>query len=270
MSRGAMDPEGASRSSAEPSERGRPEAGGRYRLPRIPRGVILRFAVFLAIVLVAAALVRWTSLGDFLEREALVETLAALRDAWWAPLVLIGLYLVLCPIGLPATPLILAGGIVFGTLWGAFYSFVGSLAGGVAGFLLARLLGADFVHHLLGDNLRRIERMLDRQAFELLVGLRFLPIPFPLVNFAMAMAGVPLGRFTTSTAVGLAPAILVWTYFASALYRAAAGETAGILLRLGLALALMLLISTLPILVRRRLQRRAERSAARGASDRPR
>ena len=86
---------------------------------RIPRSALLRFAVFAALLVVGFAVLRWTPLSVFFTKEALIAALSDLRNLWWAPLVLIGLYLVASPLGLPISPLNLV--LTQKTLMGSIY-----------------------------------------------------------------------------------------------------------------------------------------------------
>ncbi len=202
---------------------------------------------------------RFTPLAELLDREHLVRTLEGLRQAWWAPLALLGLYAMLCPVGFPATPLVFAGGLVFGTLIGGFYNFLGTFLGAAISYGLGRALGRDFVVQLLGETLRPLERKLSRLGFWALARIRFLPIPFPLVNYGAALTGIRPMVFLGSSALGLAPAVLIYTWFAAALAGAAEGERGGLLAQLGAALVGVLLITFLPAwLEGRRRKRRYE------------
>jgi uncharacterized membrane protein YdjX (TVP38/TMEM64 family) len=211
------------------------------------------------LIALALAAVRFTPLGDYLTRESLLGMLGSLQAAWWAPLLLIALYLLLCPLGLPATPLMIAGSIVFGPWLGTLYNFIGLLGGAVASYLVAQRLGGELIQHYGGEKLKRVERALHRHGFWYLVGARFFPLPFPAVNFAMALAGIRFLPFVLSTAIGLLPAIALWTYFYSALFNAAAGERGELLWTVGGALLLLGFVSLLPGLVTRRLRRRKYR-----------
>ncbi|HUF78620.1 MAG TPA: VTT domain-containing protein [Thermoanaerobaculia bacterium] len=240
----------------EPAETPDESAG-----PAIPRWVLLRFLLFLALVAAGFVLIRFTPLGErlneVLDRERLMELRASLQARWWTAPLLVLLYVVLAPLGAPVSPLMIAGGAVFGTLYGSILNLLGTFLGAAASYSLARALGRDFVVHLTGDRLRRVERLIARRGFWTLVRTRFLPIPFPLVNYGAALAGVPAGLFLATTAIGLVPANLVFTYFAAALVDAVAGDRAAILLRLGLAVAGLVALSFLPgaIIARRRRRR---------------
>ncbi|HLE85975.1 MAG TPA: VTT domain-containing protein [Thermoanaerobaculia bacterium] len=238
--------------------------------PAIPRWVVVRFLLLLAFVGLGFVVLRFTPLGErlneLLDRERLMELRAALQARWWTAPLLVVLYVVLAPLGAPVSPLMLAGGAIFGTLVGSLLNFLGTFLGAAVSFLLARALGRDFVVHLAGDRLRRAERLIARRGFWTLVRTRFLPLPFPLVNYGAALAGVPAGLFLVTTAIGLLPANLVFTYFASALVDSVAGDRAMVFLRLGLAVAALLALSFLPTAIigrRRRRRYRAHRETRR-------
>ena len=212
---------------------------------RIPRHLLLRFLVLVAIVGTGFAVLRWTPLADYLTVEKVSAVLDQLRDAWWAPVVLIASYLVLCPV-IPATPMMVAGGMVFGPVMGSIYNIIGAFLGGTVTYYLGRGLGHDFVLHLMGHRLKRVERMISSRGFWSLVGARFLPMPFPLVNYCMALAGIRPGLFLVTTAIGLIPGVAVFTYFAALLTKAASGDRSGIIVQFAIASALMLLLTFIP------------------------
>jgi uncharacterized membrane protein YdjX (TVP38/TMEM64 family) len=228
--------------------------------------LVVRFLLLVAIVVAGFAALRWSPLAAYLSQEQLAATLDRLRGIWWAPLVLLGAYLVLCPVGFPAMPLMFAGGMVFGTLWGSVYNVAGLCLGGASTYLLGRGLGRDFVLHLAGRRMKRVERAISRHGgFWSMVGLRFVPLPFVLVNYCAALAGIRPALFFTSTATGLALTVPVFTYFAATLSRAASGHRSGVFLQLGVALTLLTLVTLLPRLwyLRKRKLRYRELVASR-------
>jgi uncharacterized membrane protein YdjX (TVP38/TMEM64 family) len=217
--------------------------------PGPPRRAIVRFLLLAVLVGAGFAVLRFTPLRDQLTREALASTLAGLRDAWWSPLALGGLYLLLAPLGLPMSPLVFAGGAVFGFARGAVYNLGGLFVGAVASFLLARTLGHELIAHYLGERLKKVERMVSRQGFWALVRLRLLPLPFALVNYGMAFAGVRLPAFLLSTAIGLVPVTLLYSWVAASIAGAAAGDRGEMARNALLAIAALAIASLLPNLV---------------------
>ena len=134
------------------------------------------------------------------------------------------------------------------------------MGGAAASFLLARALGRDLVVHLAGESLlERVEGLLERHGFWNLVRVRFIPIPFALVNFGAALAGYPLPQFLIASVLGLAPSLLLYTYFGHALFTVATADRQAVLRNLFVALFLILLLTFL-VPLRRAWKRRRYRS----------
>ena len=104
------------------------------------RKTVLRIVVLAAV----AAGVAWV----IVNREALDVTAL---EAWvlgfgvWAPVVFVALYAAAAPLGAPGSALTLAGGVLFGPVWGSVYSLVGATAGASLAFLIARYVAAEWV-----------------------------------------------------------------------------------------------------------------------------
>ncbi|MCB1032969.1 MAG: TVP38/TMEM64 family protein [Acidobacteria bacterium] len=252
----------ASKSSSEP--------------PRSLRRAVLGFALLVSLFLGMLAALRFTSLGELADRETLIALLERLRQNPWAPLVLLAMYLLLTPLGMPTSPLMAAGGVVFGVFWGSVYNYVGSLLGAVLSYFLARGLGRDLILHVVGSRVEKLDRLMERHGFWAIVRIRFLPIPFPIMNFGPALVGVKTTPFLLGSALGLLLPVPLWTYFWATIFGAAAGEAAGAGRNIALALGIFLLLSFAPRVwlgVRRRRRYRElleqRRARARGVSDPP-
>ncbi len=195
-----------------------PRGGVVAALRRIPRKLWLRMMLLVAIVVTGFVLVRFTPVGDYFTREYVVGTFERLENWPWAPVLLILLYGVLAPLGFPMSPLVLAGAVVFKELWGAIYNTLGLVIGAMTAFYVARLLGRDFIVQLAGRRLRRAEKIFERRGFWTLVQARFIPVPFPVVSYSAAFAGVKASRFLITSAIGLLPATSMHTYFMARIY----------------------------------------------------
>ncbi|HSN88751.1 MAG TPA: VTT domain-containing protein, partial [Thermoanaerobaculia bacterium] len=141
---------------------------------------------------------------------------------------------------------------------------VGIFLGAASTFLLGRLLGRDMVVHLGGRRIKKVERAITRQSgFWSLAGIRFLPLPFVMVNYAAALAGIRPGLFLGSSLIGLTLSVPIFTYFAAAITRAATGDRTGVYLRLAVALTLLISITLIPrILAARKRRERYQRICA--------
>lgn len=235
--------------------------------PRSLRAPAAKFGILLLLVLGGFLAARYTPLANYLTVEKIQESLVHVRGLWWAPAALVGTIVVFGSLGVPATPFIIAGAAIFGPLWGTVWNWVGIFLSSLTGFLLARLLGREFVERIGGDKIQRAEKLLHRRGFMPLVAIRFVPVPFTLVNAAAAVVGVRLPKFLLASAIGLLPPIAILTYFSSALLQAATGDRGAILRHALTASVTAALLVFIPMGVKRRLRKRkakrllAERAA---------
>lgn len=225
--------------------------------PRAARRKWLRFVLLIGILMAGLAVVRFTPVGEYVDIDRAVATMDAMGRNPLAPAILIGIWAVASPIGIPVSPLVIASGIVFGNFWGWIYSLTGAMVAASASFWLGRLLGHDLVAHYLGEErLSRVESLVSRHGFLTVFRTRFAPLPFALINTGAALAGMRFSNFLVASLLGLAPSLWVYNYFAHALFNAAAADRPGVWRNLFFALGAFLAITLVPALwVRLRARR---------------
>lgn len=223
-----------------------PETG-----PRRQRATT-RLVLLVAILALAWLVADRTGLLAFADPERLNAAVQAARGVAWAAPAFVVLYAVVASLGLPGTPLTLAGGAIFGTVAGTGLNWLGATLGATGAFLLARSLGGDAVRRLLGRRAAALDLLRGDSAFLTLLRLRLIPVvPFNALNFGAGMAGVRTGAYVWSTALGIVPGTAVYTYFADALLAGAAGARAGAFQQLLIAASLLLFLSFVPALAKR-------------------
>ena len=207
--------------------------------------------------------IRYTPLGEWTSEERIREALADIRGVWWAPFVLLAAYAVIAPFGISMFPLTIAGA-AFGPFAGSVLNTIGIVIGAITTYFTARALGRDFVVRITGKKIRKAERVITRQGIWPLIQLRFMPIPYPLINFAAALSGVPAARFIVASIIGLIPATLIHSYFIAQLIYTSGQER----VTQGIYYALVLIAVNLAIgmgWVRTARQRRARYLAIKAA-----
>ena len=219
----------------------------------------LRLALLAAIVV--AAILGARALG--LTGGDVASTAASIRELrgrpWIAP-AFVAVYALTAAVGIPATILTLAGGALFGTALGTLLNWAGATIGATLGYLLARALGRDAVHRLLGRRAHLVERAVGSLGFLNLLRLRLIPlVPFNVLNFASGLVGVRARDFVLATAIGIIPGTAVYTFFADALLAGAEGARRDAWVRALVASALLVALSFAPTLAKR-LRRRAPSS----------
>ena len=112
-----------------------------------------------------------------------------------------------------ATIMTLAGGFLFGSLWGPLYVNIGATTGATLAFLAARYLFHQWVERKFGDRLSPIQDGFAQNAFTYLLTLRLIPFfPFFLVNLLSGLTRVKVGTYVAATAVGIIPGSVVYTF----------------------------------------------------------
>ena len=105
-----------------------------------------------------------------------------------------------------AAVLTLAGGFLFGWLWGALAAILAATVGAAVIFLIARSALGEPLAARAGPWLERLRQGFQEDAFSYLLFLRLVPIfPFWLVNLAPALLGVGFGTYLLATLIGIIP-----------------------------------------------------------------
>lgn len=124
-----------------------------------------------------------------------------------APLLVAALYALATLSPLPKSVFTLADGAVFGFTGGLLVVLAGALAGAVLAFYLARALGRDGVHRLIGVRADRFDEHLARRGFLTVLLARLIPIvPFTIVNYIASLTAIRVRVFVAATAIGILPA----------------------------------------------------------------
>ena len=203
-------------------------------------------------VLVAVALiglVRALGLVDVVR----LENLARLRE-WitgfgpWAPAVFVAGYVLAVVAFVPALPLTILGGLVFGPGWGTVHVSIASTAGACLSFLIARYAARATVERWMTPYpaLGRIDRAVARHGFRIVMITRLVPIfPFNLQNYAYGLTSIGFGAYAITSWLCMLPATVAFTVAAGAVVTGT-WDARRMLLLLGLAGALLVALSLLP------------------------
>ncbi|OAI01250.1 FAD-dependent oxidoreductase [Methylomonas methanica] len=122
------------------------------------------------------------------------------------------LYITVTALSLPgATILTLAGGAVFGLLWGTLIVSFASSIGATLAFLAARFLLRDWVKSRFSARLQAIDEGVSRDGAFYLFTLRLVPLfPFFMINLAMGLTPIKTRTFYWVSQVGMLAGTLVY------------------------------------------------------------
>jgi uncharacterized membrane protein YdjX (TVP38/TMEM64 family) len=216
-----------------------------------------RWALLAAIAALLVAFVA-LDLGRFLSLEALRQSKAAIdayRDAHpvLASAAFLAVYVSAAALSVPgALVLTLAGGAIFGLLWGAVLVSFASSLGATLAFLASRFLLRDAIQARYGEKLRTVNDGVRRDGAFYLFTLRLIPvIPFFVVNVVMALTPLPARTFYWVSQLGMLPATLIFVNAGTELAKIASpGDILSPVL-----IASLVLIGLFPLIARKIVER---------------
>ncbi|MBS98348.1 MAG: pyridine nucleotide-disulfide oxidoreductase [Oceanospirillaceae bacterium] len=122
------------------------------------------------------------------------------------------LYVLVTALSLPgAAAMTLAGGALFGLLWGLVLISFASTIGATLAFLVSRYLLHDWVQTRFGDRLKALNRGVEKDGAFYLFTLRLVPLfPFFLINLLMGLTPIRARTFYWVSQVGMLAGTLVY------------------------------------------------------------
>lgn len=205
--------------------------------------------------LIALVLVAGIALA-FLYRDRID---AAALESWVTgagfagPLLFMAVYALAAVLFLPGSVLTLAGGALFGPLWGTVYNLTGATVGAAFAFLVGRYLASEWVQARVGartgSRVGRLMNGVDAEGWRFVAFTRLVPLfPFNLLNYALGLTRIPFLQYLLATYIFMLPGAVAYTYLGYAGREAVAGS--GGLIQKGLiALALLAAAAFLPRLI---------------------
>lgn len=192
-------------------------------------------------------------LTEYFEQERLRALVASFGP--WAPLLYVLLYALAPALLLPGLPLTLAGGVLFGPLWGVVYALGGATIGACVAFLISRYLARAWVEERLRDSRwRRLDEEVALRGWKVVAFTRLVPLfPFNLLNYALGITSVGFLPYALATLFGMLPACVAFVVFSSSLLDLIRGRISPALLWGALLLGA---VSLLSLVLRRRASRR--------------
>lgn len=205
------------------------------------------------IILLLLLIIAIITAAYFLRQHVQLSALqSVLKDMGiWAPLLFIVIYASATVLFLPGSVLTLAGGFIFGPLWGTLYNLCGAVLGSSIAFLIARYIAYDWVEQKAGGKLKSLMDGVAKEGWKFVAIVRLVPLfPFNFLNYALGLTAIPLTQAALASAVFMFPGALAYTYVGSLGQTALAGEVKTIVTEGFIALGLLVLVASLPWLIK--------------------
>lgn len=174
-----------------------------------------------------------------------------------APLLYMSFYVVAPTILFPASILTMAGGVIFGPIWGTIYTIVSATIGATVPFLITRRYGRAPLEKLLSkydnfdDQFKKFEDQVAKEGWKYVAFTRLVTLfPFLILNYAFGLTKIGLWTYVWASLIFMLPGSFMFTYMGYA-GKEALGGTEDALTKVSIALGCFILISALPGAIKR-------------------
>lgn len=175
------------------------------------------FGVLLAIILLIG-LVRFSSLGEYLNPESLKDVLISIRNNWWTPFAVILIYLVCNALFIPnmlvnATTILTLGGF-----YGWICAILGSLIAATSFFFVGRKFGERRVERIESSRFTKLKTILKSGGILSILIIRTIPLgPYALVNMMIGAINFNYLEFIFATFIAHCPGTILTALFGTRL-----------------------------------------------------
>ncbi|MCK4863905.1 MAG: VTT domain-containing protein [Gammaproteobacteria bacterium] len=207
---------------------------------------LLRISVLLLLVAGIAVAIIYREQFDANALESWV------KDAGSAgPIVFMLIYIIGTVFFLPGSVLTLAGGALFGPVYGAFYNLTAATIGAMISFIAARYLAHDWVEKKTGGRMKQLKQGVEGEGWKFVAFVRLVPLfPFNILNYALGLTKIKFSHYSIATYIFMLPGAIAYTYLGYVGREAVAGGD-GLIQKIMLALALLAIVGFLPSLIGR-------------------
>ena len=165
------------------------------------------------------------------------------------PLIFILIYAAGTVLFLPGSVMTLAGGALFGPVFGVFVNLTGATLGAIASFLIARYLAHDWVARKTGGRIKTLMDGVEAEGWRFVAFTRLVPLfPFNLLNYALGLTAIKFLHYAVATVIFMLPGAIAYTYLGYAGREAISGGE-DLVQKIMLALALLAVVAFIPRLI---------------------
>jgi uncharacterized membrane protein YdjX (TVP38/TMEM64 family) len=160
----------------------------------------------------------FTPLSELSDVDAVLAKLREWSVQWWAPLGLVGLYVISALVAFPLTVLIAATGMIYGVWLGLAIALLAGLIAATVGFAIGHVLAHSLIRRMTGGPVERISAALGRHGVVTVGVLRITPVAsFAAINYLAGASHVRYRDFVAGTLIGGAPYALAICLFGDVL-----------------------------------------------------
>ncbi len=155
------------------------------------------------------------SLSPLAAVQLLVDILANSR---YGPLIFLAVYALRPLLFFSAILLTMAAGFLFGPVWGILYAVLGSNLSAIIAYVVARFFGQETIEPEESDGfVARYAKRMRENSFETILIMRFIFLPYDLVNYLAGFLRIDWQAFILATFLGSIPGTISFVLFGASI-----------------------------------------------------
>jgi uncharacterized membrane protein YdjX (TVP38/TMEM64 family) len=117
---------------------------------------------------------------------------------------------------LPVTPFTIAGGYIYGHVYGLLFAMVGTTLASMVTFTLSRYLFRDYIKKRLSAHYAGLDSRFDESGILTVAAMRIIPVlPFDAVGYVAGVSSISFKDYIIGTLIGELPGAFVLTMLGS-------------------------------------------------------
>jgi uncharacterized membrane protein YdjX (TVP38/TMEM64 family) len=125
------------------------------------------------------------------------------------PILFIFLHCIVSILCLPTLVVVIAGGALFGPLYGTLLNIIGAGCGAACGFCISRyILPNKKITH---PKIQKIITQTEHHGWKSVALLRLTPAPYNLINYGLGLTNIKFSHFILATLIFLIPNKIIFT-----------------------------------------------------------
>ncbi|MEX1020334.1 MAG: TVP38/TMEM64 family protein [Litorilinea sp.] len=151
-------------------------------------------------------------------REAMQQLVAVMQDSVYGPLLYILIYALRPLFFFPGTLLTIAGGFLFGPVLGILLTVVAANSSALVAYTVGRYFGQGILDDAATDGVvHRYAARMRNNSFETVLIMRFIFLPYDLVNYLAGLLRIDWKGFLLATALGSIPGTFSFVLFGASI-----------------------------------------------------
>ena len=168
----------------------------------------------------------------------------------YTPVLFLIAYVLAQQVFISSTAFCVAGGVLFGPVYGTLLDLAGATLGAALSFLTSRHLLSAWITPRLPASLLKVRDEVGNRGWRAVLFLRLLPLfPYTPLNYTLGLTRLSLSQFLVPTVICVAPRIAVYAYLGHAGRQALEGNIA-VVWDIIIALGVLVALAWLPHLLR--------------------